>query len=76
MEISNFIENLKGVFEETNPELITPVCIYKNLDEWCSLVALSVIAMVDEEYNVAIKGNDIQNSETVEDLFKIVESRK
>ena len=75
MEISNFIENLKGVFEQTNPELLTSDCKFRNLDEWSSLIALAVIAMVDEEYNVAIKGDDIRNSETVQQLFDIVKSR-
>jgi acyl carrier protein len=39
-------------------------------------MALSIIAMIDEEYNVVIKGNDIRNAETIEDLFKIVQSRR
>jgi acyl carrier protein len=31
--------------------------------------------MVDEEYDIAIKGEDIRNSQTVEDLFKAVQAR-
>ena len=49
--------------------------IYKELDEWSSLIALSVIAMVDEEYDVTIKGDDIRNSNTVEDLFNVVKAK-
>ena len=32
--------------------------------------------MCDEEYDVKIKGDDIRNANTVEDLFNIVLSRK
>jgi acyl carrier protein len=32
--------------------------------------------MIDEEYGVTIKGNDIRESKTIEDLFKIVAERK
>ena len=32
--------------------------------------------MADEEYDVALKGDDIRNSNTVEDLFKLIESKK
>ena len=39
------------------------------------MVALSIIAMVDDEYEVSIKGDDIRNSETVEDLFNVVSAR-
>jgi len=49
--------------------------VFKELDEWSSLIALSVIAMVDEEYDVTIKGDDIRNSDTVEDLFNAVKSK-
>jgi acyl carrier protein len=31
--------------------------------------------MVDEEYDVKVKGDDIRNSSTIEDLYNIVKSR-
>jgi hypothetical protein len=36
------------------------------------IIALSIIAMVDDEYGVTIKGDDIRKSETIEDLFNII----
>ena len=32
--------------------------------------------MVDEEYDVTLKGADIENSATIEDLFNTVKSKK
>ena len=32
--------------------------------------------MVDEEYDVALKGDDIKKSVTIEDLFNVVKSKK
>ena len=75
MEIKEFIENFAEQFEETDASEFTAETAYKELDEWSSLVALSVISMVDEEYDVAIKGDDIRSSETIQDLFNIIESR-
>ena len=75
MEIKEFIENFAEQFEDTDASEIKAETIFKELDEWSSLIALSVIAMVDEEYDVAIKGDDIRNSNTVEDLFNVVKSR-
>jgi acyl carrier protein len=46
------------------------------LDDWSSLLALSVIAMIDEEYNVTIKGKDLLSAETIEDLFNIIKRYK
>lgn len=76
MELKNFIKNFAEQFEETDVNEIKAETVYKKLDEWSSLTALSIIAMVDEEYDITIKGEDIKNSETVEDLYNIVISKK
>lgn len=75
MELKVFVANFAEQFEETEASEITAATEFKNLDEWSSLIALSIIAMVDEEYDVTIKGEDIRNSNTVEDLFNVVKSR-
>ena len=75
MEIKNFIENFVQQFEDTDASEIKAETVFKELDEWSSLIALSVIAMVDEEYKVTIKGEDIRNSTTVEDLFNAVKAK-
>lgn len=76
MELKDFVANFAEQFEETDASEITAATEFKKLDEWSSLIALSVIAMVDEEYEVTIKGEDIRNSSTIEDLYKVVLSRK
>ena len=76
MELKDFIESFASQFDETEPEVFTPLTIFKELDEWSSLIALSVIAFIDEEYGIAIKGKDIRESETIEDLFNVVKSLK
>ena len=75
MELKEFIENFANQFDDTDASEIQADTVYKELDEWSSLVALSVIAMVDEEYDVTIKGDDIRNSNTVEDLFNVVKAK-
>lgn len=75
MEIKDFIANFAEQFEETDVNDIQATTVFKDLDEWSSLLALSVIAMVDEEYDVALKGDDIRNAKTVEDLFNVVKER-
>lgn len=72
MNIQEFIDNFAAQFDETEPELITAETKFKELDEWSSLTALSIIAMVDDEYDVIIKGNDILKSDTIQDLFDVV----
>ena len=75
MDLKDFIENFANQFDDTDASEFKAETVFKELDEWSSLIALSVIAMVDEEYDVTIKGDDIRNSNTIEDLFNIVKSR-
>ena len=62
-------------FDETDANEFDPKTKFRDLDEWSSLIALSVIAMVDEEYDVTLKGDDVRNSNTIEDLFNIVKAK-
>ena len=75
MELKEFIENFAAQFEETESNEITAITIFKDLDEWSSLTALSVLAMADEEYEVVLTGDDIRNSTTVNDLFELVKAK-
>ena len=75
MEIKDFIANFAEQFEDTDASAITAETKFRDLDEWSSLIALSVIAMVDEEYDVQLKGDDMRAAQTVEDLFNTVKSK-
>ena len=75
MELKDFIENFANQFDDTDASEIKAETVFRELDEWSSLIALSVIAMVDEEYDITIKGDDIRNANTVEDLFNAVKAK-
>ena len=75
MDLDKFIDNFADLFEETDSDTIQATTRFKELKEWSSLIALSVIAMVDEEYDVEFRGDDIRNSTTVEDLYNTVLER-
>lgn len=75
MELKDFIANFADQFDETDASELTATTVFRDIEEWSSLIALSVIAMVDEEYDVTLKGDDIRNAKTIEDLYNIVKSR-
>lgn len=75
MELNDFIQKFAEQFDDTDANEFKEKTVFKELEEWSSLIALSVIAMIDEEYNVTLKGDDIRNSTTVEDLFNVVKSK-
>ena len=75
MEIKEFIEKFAEQFDETDVNVFAPETNFRELDEWSSIIALGVIAMIDEEYNVTIKAAEMQKVNTVGDLFELVKSK-
>lgn len=75
MNIQEFVANFAAQFDETEVSVFSAETKFRDLEEWSSLIALSIIAMADDEYGVKLKGDDIRNSQTIEDLFNIVKSR-
>ena len=68
-KLDEFVALFAEQFDDTDPSEITATTEFHELDEWSSLIGLSVIAMVDEEFDVALKGDDVKNAVTVEDLY-------
>ena len=75
MEMDEFISNFAAQFNETDAQAIEAGTRFHEIAEWSSIIALSVIAMVDEEYQIKLRGEDLRAAETVEDIFCIVKER-
>ena len=75
MEIQKFIENFAAQFDETDASEFTISTRFKELQEWSSLIALSIIMMVNEEYDIGIGAKEIVGSDTIGDLYTIVATK-
>ena len=75
MDLNEFVAHFAEQFDATDASVFTPETRFRDIDEGSSLIGLSVIAMVDEEYDVTLKGDDVKNSNTIMDLYNIVKSR-
>jgi acyl carrier protein len=73
--MDNFLKHFAEQLDETAPEEVTLDTNFKDLDEWSSMTALSIIAMVDEVYGKKISGNEIKTAVTIQDLQNIVQSK-
>jgi acyl carrier protein len=76
MDLQEFIGKFAEQFDDTDPSEFKADTEFKALDEWSSMLALTIIAMIDDEYDITIKGDDVRNSETIEDLFNVVKGYK
>lgn len=72
MEENKFVENFATIFDDTDISELKMETEFKNLDEWCSLVALGLLAVMEEEYDAELSSKDIENSTTIRDIYEIV----
>lgn len=75
MEIKEFIEHFAEQFDDTELSVFTPKTVFHELEEYSSLIALSLIAMIDEEYGVTIGASEMSAAVTIEDLFNTVKAK-
>lgn len=72
MELNEFIANFAAEFDETPASAFTAETEYKSLEEWNSLTALSIIAMVDDNYDKTITGANLRSCNTIEELYNLI----
>ena len=75
MEIKDFVVNFADQFDDTDASVFTPETVFHELEEYSSIIALSIIAMIDEEYGVTLKGADMSAAVTIQDLFNTVQTK-
>lgn len=75
MELDDFVKKFADQFDDTDPKEIKADTKFKELDEWGSLVGLSIIAFVKTECGKTVTGKEIRECDTVKDLFDLVVSK-
>ena len=67
--MEQLIEKIAEILEVENLDITKKFTDY---DEWDSLCALSILAMLDSDYNKVMKANEIRNFATIEEFCKAV----
>lgn len=76
MDIKEFIQKLEGEFEDVPKGTLTPATKITDIKGWGSMHALIVIALVDTEYGVTIKGDELKQIQSVQELYDLVQKKK
>ena len=75
MELNEFVANFADLFDDTDASEITPSCVFHDLEEWSSLIGMSIIALAKTEYGKAITGAELRACVTVEDVFNLISNK-
>lgn len=75
MELNEFVKKFAEQFEDTDASEIKSETKFRDLDEWSSIIGLSIIAMVDEEFGLVLKGDDMRAANTPAELYEIIKKK-
>ncbi len=76
MTIEQFIEDFENAVEDVEPGSLCADTVFKSMEQWDSLSVLTVIAMVDADYDVRLKAKELKQADTLSELFTVVESKQ
>jgi len=75
MTLDEFVTAFAEEFDKTPAEQFKADTVYKDLDEWGSLTALSIIALAMEGFNKKITGADLRACNTIEELYNLIQAK-
>lgn len=75
MNKEEFIAAFAEQFDDTDASDIKMDTKFQELEDWSSLTAMSVIAMVRTQFNKTVTTKEIRSCETVDDLFNLVSAK-
>jgi len=76
MEQQEFIKNFSSQFDDTEASVFTIETRFRELEEWSSLVALAVMNMISKKYGVKLTPEEMKPTQTVQELYDLVMSKK
>jgi acyl carrier protein len=74
--MNEFIEIFAEIFDETALDLFKPDTEYRHLDEWSSLHAMALDNMIEMNYSISLKADEIELTQTIRDLYELVQAKK
>lgn len=73
--MEEFILKFADLFDDLDTSTISDTTVFRNLEDWDSIAALSIIAMIDEEYGVTFNAADMKSCQTIGELKNKIDSK-
>lgn len=76
MKIEEFIKDFANQFDETDLSEFSAGTVYRELDEWASIIGFAIMNMIAKKYGVKITPAEMRQTKTIEDLYNLMISKK
>lgn len=76
MDLKEFIDALKQEFDKEDREEVVSDVVFRDMDSWNSMMALVIIAKIDNDFDVTLSADELANANTFKDLYDLVCTKK
>ena len=73
--MEEFLELVKSEFPESS-NLISAHTNFRQLDEWDSLIGMSILFLLEEKYNISIDDKTFKSFNTFSEIFEYIDLHK
>lgn len=72
ISLEKFVSDFAELFDDTDSSEIQAATNYQKLEEWSSLIAMTLVAYAKTEFDKSLSGKQIKECETVADIYRIL----
>ena len=75
--LNKFVLDFESALEDVVPNSLNEETKFRfDIESWDSLAALSVLAMIDSEYNLQVTAEEFLKCTTIKDVFELITSKQ
>lgn len=75
MELKELISLFKTTLNSTNDVVLDGETEFKELDEWTSLTAFTLVEELSNKYDIRVRGIELRRCNTINDLLNLLNSK-
>ena len=75
MELKDLISLFKTTLNSTNDVVLDGETEFKDLDEWSSLTAFTLVEELSNKYDIRVCGIELRRCNTINDLLNLLNSK-
>lgn len=75
MELKELISLFKITLNSTNDVVLDGETEFKDLDEWSSLTAFTLVEELSNKYDIRVRGIELRRCNTINDLLNLLNSK-
>jgi acyl carrier protein len=75
MKIDEFILKFSEAIEYDKQDGLIPETVFRELEMWDSLAAMSLIGLLDQEFRLIIRADEMETAHTLKELYDLIQSK-